>query len=77
MKHGREAAEGVWVPREGGAEAVGLDVIGEAQRREVAPLLVGAEEIGHDDIGVAALVEGPDQGAADEAGAAGDEDASG
>ena len=70
-------------------EDVGLDKVGKLQRREVpalavpagvqrhhaVPFLVRLQKIGDDDVGQAAAVERPDQRAADEAGAAGDEDA--
>ena len=54
-------------------ERVGLDVVVEAQRHEVAPLLAPVEPVDGDDALVPALIEGPDDGAPDEAGGAGDE----
>ena len=56
-------------------QVVGLHVIGEAQRREVAPFFVRAEDVADDDVVAAAPVQRPDQRAADEARAAGDEHA--
>ncbi len=55
------------------AERVGFDVVVEAQRREVAPLVATVQPIDGDDALVPALIEGPDDGAPDEAGGAGDE----
>ncbi len=56
-----------------GDEIVGLDVIVEPQRREIAPLLRAVETIGDEDAVVAAPVERPHERAADEAGAASDQ----
>ena len=53
----------------------GLDVIGKAQRREVAPFFVRAENVADDDVVAAAPVQRPDQRAANEARAAGDQHA--
>ena len=54
-------------------QIVGLDVIGKAQRREIAPPFVRAEAVADDDAFAAAAVQRPDQRAADKARAAGDE----
>ena len=53
------------------SERVGVEVVVEAQRREVAPLLGSVEPIGDEDAVVAAPVERPHERAADEPGAAG------
>ena len=55
-------------------QVIRLDVIVKPQRREVAPLFIRSQVIGDEHILDAALVEVPDQRAADEPGAAGDED---
>ena len=54
-------------------QIVGLQVIVEAQGRQIAPFFVGAEKIGHEHVVDTALVEVPDERAADETRAAGDE----
>ena len=54
-------------------QLVRFDVVGVAQWHQVFKLLIHAKDVGYNDVGVARLVEGVDQGAADEACAAGDE----
>ena len=58
------AVERVAIDR--GQQRLGIDVVVEAQRREVAPLLGSIEPIGDENAIVAALVERPHEGAADE-----------
>jgi hypothetical protein len=54
-------------------QRVGFDVVVEAQRHQIAPLVALVEPVDGDDALVAALIECPDDGAPDEAGSAGDE----
>ena len=56
-----------------GEQIVGLDVIGEAQRREIAPLFVRAEAVADDNAFAAAAIQRPDERTANKARAAGDE----
>ncbi len=55
-------------------QRVGFDVVVEAQRHEVAPLLAPVQPVDGDDALLPALIEGPDDGAPDEAGGAGNKD---
>ncbi len=51
----------------------GFDIIRETQRREIAPFLIRAEDVADDDVVATAPVQLPDERAADEARAAGDQ----
>ena len=55
-------------------EPVGFQIVVEPKRREVAPLLAAIEPVDGDDAIVPALVQGPDDGASDQAGGAGHKD---
>ena len=55
-------------------QGVGVEDVIEPQRHQIPPLLGLVEPIGDEDAIEAPLIQRPDQGAADEAGAAGDED---
>ena len=78
---GPEVEDVVKVAELGGAvlhgleEVVAVDVVGKFERDEVLPFFVGAEAIADDDVFAAPAVQLPDEGAADESGSAGDEDA--
>ncbi len=74
MEDRAERAEGARAIFEGRNEVVRVNVVAEAQRYEVAPLLRLVEAIDGDDIVNAAPIERPDEGAADEAGGAGNDD---
>lgn len=56
-------------------EVAGVEVVGKFEGDEVLPFFVGAKGVGDEDVFVTLLVESPDEGGADEAGAAGDENA--
>ncbi len=56
-------------------EVVAVDVVGKFERDEVFPLFVGAEAVADDDVFAAPAVQLPNEGAADESGSAGDENA--
>ena len=89
MKDCAEPSEGPGVGLDPGAKNIGFDVVREFQRGQVAalalaagikghhavPSLGGLKEISDKDVGPAALVERPHKRAADEAGAAGDQNA--
>lgn len=64
-----------WRMLHGLEEVIAVDVIGKAQRDEVLPFLVRAEAVANDNVFAATAVQLPDEGAADESGPAGDEDA--
>ena len=55
-------------------EIVGLEIIGKAQREEVAPFLVGSEKIGDHDLIHSPAIQFADEVASDKAGSAGNED---
>ena len=63
-------------PRLGDApfEFVGVNVIGEAQRHQMLPLLGPVEAVDDQDVVETAPVEGPNNGAADKASAARNDD---
>jgi hypothetical protein len=63
-------------PRYPSGEIIGVEAIGEAQRDQVPPLFGGVQAIDHEDILQAAPVESPNDGAADKARAAGNDDSS-
>ena len=56
MENRGELAEGGGLGGQARAEHIGLHVIGELERHEVLPFLVGTEEVGRHDVGVAALI---------------------
>ena len=56
-------------------EVMAVDVVGKAQRHEVLPFLIRAEAVANDDVFAATTIQLPNEGAADESGPAGDEDA--
>ena len=72
MQHRADVVEGAALQQ--GGQFVRVDEAVDAQRREVALLQRVAREVGHPDALGAARVEAVHQRAADEAGAAGDED---
>ena len=55
-------------------EGIGLLVVVKAKRGEIFPFFILTEDIGDEDIILTPLVQGMDQGTADEAGAPGDKD---
>ena len=69
MEHRRELAEHRGVLGEVASKIARLHVIREFKRHEILPFFIGAQEIRHDDVGVSALIQGPDQRAADKTGA--------
>ena len=74
MEDGADGVEALRLALKPVEEGIGLLVVGEAERGEIFPLRVLAQHIGHEDLLLAALVQGMDQGAADQAGTAGDKD---
>ena len=72
MKHRSDSAEIVAV---GGApfEVVGVEVVGEAQRHQMFPLFGTIQAIHDENIVDPAPIQSPNQGAADKAGAARDD----
>jgi hypothetical protein len=72
MKHRPHVVERT--ASDGRGERVTIEIVVEAQGCEVAPLLRSIERVDDENAVVAAFVERPDNSAADEARAAGDED---
>lgn len=64
-----------WRMLHGLEEVIAVDVIGKAKWYEVFPLFVRAQAVANDNVFAATAVQLPDEGAADESGPAGDEDA--
>ena len=73
MKHGGEASKSVGVGLDAIEEFLRRDIVLEGKRKEISPFLILAEAIGDDDLVDSSLVEGMDEGAADETSRAGDE----
>ena len=73
VKDGVELVEIFWLFFGYFEQVVRFDVVGVAQRHQVFKLLIHPKDVGYDDVGIACLVEGVDQRAADEACAASDE----
>ena len=70
MEHRPDGAERVGVVLDAIEKVVGVDVVFEAQRNEVLPLLAGVEAVDDDDVVEIATVQRPYHGAADETGSA-------
>ena len=77
VEDGADAPECIGILLKEIEECVGLHVVSEPEGGEVLPLLVAAEEVGDEDVLLTPEVECVDEGAADEAGSAGDEDGCG
>src|SRR4051812_46811669 len=89
MEDGGKLSEGVRIREQAGAKHIGFDERRELERAEIflllrrvvgerhgiAPARGRVQKVGDDDVGMAAAVERPDERAADEAGAASDENA--
>ena len=76
MEHVGEVAERAGFFFQSVVKLVRLDELLESQRREVAPLVVGAELVDHDDaVRSVPTIERPGQNTADESGATGHEEA--
>ena len=58
-------------------QGIGLHVVVEAKRGEILPLRILTQHVGDEDVLLAALVEGMDEGAADEAGSSSDKNGCG
>ena len=76
MEHRAYGTERVGIVVDAIQKVVGVDVVLEAKRNEVLPLLAGVEAVDDDDVVEIAAVERPHDGAADEAGSARDDDGS-
>ena len=75
MQHLIKFSEPGWRLLHARQQVVAIDVVGKLEGHEILPLFVGREFVGDEDVCVAAPVQLPDECAADEARASGDEDA--
>ena len=68
MEHGRDVAERVGLRGDAREELLGVQIVGEAQRHEVPPLLARAEPVDDDEIVAVLEVQMPHERAADQPG---------